>query len=82
MLLASGLAVSVCFAFAAAMWPGDRHRAASSLYAADVAGGAAGAVVATLVLVPLLGLDWSALLMAGLAALLGLLIARPAAAAR
>jgi hypothetical protein len=82
MLLASGLAVGACFAFAAAMWPGDRHQAASSLYAADVAGGAAGAVLATLVLVPLLGLDWSALLMAGLAALLGLLTARPAAAAR
>jgi len=82
MLLATGLVVGACFAFAAAMWLGDRHRAASSLYAADVAGGAAGAVLATLVLVPLVGLDGSALLMAGLAAVLGLLIARPAAAAR
>jgi hypothetical protein len=82
MLLATGLAVGACFAFAAAMWPGDRHRAASSLYAADVAGGAAGAVLATLVLVPMVGLDHSALLMAGLAAVLGLLIARPGAVAR
>jgi len=83
MLLATGLVVGACFAFAAAMWPGDRHRAASSLYAADVAGGAAGAVLATLVLVPLAGLDGSALLMAGLAALLVVfLTARPAAAAR
>jgi spermidine synthase len=82
MLLASGIAVGACFASAAARWPGDGHRAASSLYAADVAGGAAGAVLATLVLVPQLGLDWSALLMAGLAALLGWLTARPAAAAR
>jgi spermidine synthase len=81
-LLACGIAVGSCFASAAARWPGDGHRAASSLYAADVAGGAAGAVLATLVLVPLLGLDWSALLMAGLAALLGWLTARPAAAAR
>jgi len=83
MLLATGLVVGACFAFAAAMWPGDRYRAASSLYAADVAGGAAGAVLATLVLVPLFGLDGSALLMAGLAALLvAFLTARPAAAAR
>ncbi len=82
MLLATGLVVGACFAFAAAMWPGDRRRAASSLYAADVAGGSAGAVLATLVLVPLLGLDWSALLMAALAVALGLLIARPGAVAR
>jgi spermidine synthase len=83
MLLATGLVVGACFAFAAAMWPGDRYRAASSLYAADVAGGAAGAVLATLVLVPLAGLDGSALLMAGLAALLvAFLTAGPAAAAR
>jgi hypothetical protein len=82
MLFASGIAVGACFASAAARWPGDGHRAASLLYAADVAGGAAGAVLATLVLVPQFGLDWSALLMAGLAALLGWLTARPAAAAR
>jgi hypothetical protein len=82
LLLATGFAVGACFASAAARWPGDRQRAASSLYAADLAGGAAGAVLATLVLVPLLGLDGSALLMAGLAALLWLLTARPGAAAR
>jgi len=82
MLLAAGFAVGACFAFASAMWPGDRQRAGSSLYAADVAGGSAGAVLATLVLVPVLGLDWSALLMAALAVLLGLLIARPGAVAR
>lgn len=82
MLLAAGLVVGAWFGLAAAQWPGDRHRAASSLYAADVAGGAAGAVLATLVLVPVAGLDGSALLMAVLAAALSLLIPRRGGAAR
>lgn len=82
MLLATGLVVGAWFGFGAALWPGDRQRAASSLYAADVAGGAAGAVIATLALVPVAGLDGSALLMAALAAVLLLLIPRRGGAAR
>jgi hypothetical protein len=64
MLFATGFAVSRCFAFASAEWVGDRAGAAASLYAADVAGGAAGAVIATLILVPAVGLDGSALMAA------------------
>ncbi len=70
LLGAAGLAVGACFALAAASWPGDPRAGASSLYAADIAGGAVGAVLATLVLVPSAGLDGSALLMAALAAAL------------
>jgi spermidine synthase len=44
--------------------PGDPSRAVGSLYAADVAGGALGAWLAPLVVVPTLGLDGTAVLAA------------------
>jgi hypothetical protein len=68
LLAAVGAAVGVAFAAGARLWDGDARTAASALYAADVGGGAAGAVAATLFLVPAAGLDWSALFMAALAA--------------
>jgi spermidine synthase len=72
----AGMSVGVSFGAAARLWQGDARSAASALYAADVAGGAAGAVAATLFLVPAAGLNWSALLMAGLAAALFAVIPR------
>ena len=44
--------------------PGEASRAVGSLYAADVAGGAIGAWLAPLVLVPVCGLDGTAALAA------------------
>jgi len=73
MLAGTGAAVGACFAAAAAHWPGERLGGASSLYAADVAGGAAGAVLVTLFLVPAVGIDGAALVTGLLAAALLLL---------
>jgi spermidine synthase len=77
LLAVAGAAVGAAFAAGARLWQGDARSAASALYAADVAGGAVGAVAATLFLVPAAGLNWSALLMAGLAAALFVVIPRP-----
>jgi len=82
MLLATGFIVGACFSLAAALWPGDRGWASSSLYAADVAGGSVGALAATVLLVPAAGLDRSALLMAVVAAILLLLRPRDGSAGR
>jgi hypothetical protein len=77
LLIAAGAAVGVTFAAAAALWQDRPGSAASALYSADVAGGAAGAVAATLLLVPAAGLDWTAFIMAAGAAALLLVIPRP-----
>jgi hypothetical protein len=82
LLAAVGTAVGGCFAAGARVWRGHVRAAASALYAADVAGGAAGAVAATLVLVPAVGLDLSAASMAVLAAALVLVIPRSGSGAR
>ena len=76
LLAVTGAAVGGTFAAAARLWPGGARDAASVLYAADVTGGAAAAVVAPLVLVPAAGLDASALCMVALAAALLLVIPR------
>ena len=55
LLAAAGAAVGFAFAAGAGLWSGDPGEAASVLYAADVMGGAAGALAATLVLVPVAG---------------------------
>ena len=73
----AGMSVGVSFSAGARLWQGDARSAASALYGADVAGGAVGAVAATLFLVPAAGLDGSALLMAALAAALFAVIPRP-----
>jgi hypothetical protein len=82
LLAAVGAAVGATFGAGARLWHGDTRGAASALYAADLAGGAVGAVAATLVLVPAAGLDWSARLMAALAALLFAVIPRSGPAGR
>ena len=82
LLGAVGAAIGATFSVGAHAWHGDVRPAASILYAADVAGGAAGAVIATLVLVPAAGLDWSAFLMAALAASLFVVIPRSGSAGR
>jgi hypothetical protein len=82
LLVAVGAAVGATFGGGARLWQGDARGAASALYAADVAGGAVGAVAATLFLVPAAGLDWSALFMAALAASLFVLIPRSGFAGR
>jgi spermidine synthase len=82
LLVAVGAAVGATFGGGARLWQGDARGAASVLYAADVAGGAVGAVAATLFLVPAAGLDWSALFMAALAASLFVLIPRSGFAGR
>jgi spermidine synthase len=66
-LILAGLVVGAVFAFASLYRVKDQRAAVSPLYAADVLGGCIGSLVATLVLVPLLGLPASALLMALLA---------------
>jgi spermidine synthase len=82
LLGAAGAAVGTVFGRGARLWQGDARGAASALYAADVAGGAVGAVAATLLLVPAAGLDWTALMMAALAASLFALTPRSGFAGR
>jgi spermidine synthase len=78
----AGAGVGVSFALAAGLRRRDAGGAAAALYAADVAGGALGAVAATLVLVPVCGLDGSALGMAGAAAAMLLVSPRSGPAGR
>jgi hypothetical protein len=82
LLAAVGAAVGASFASGATLWHGHPRGASSTLYAADVAGGAAGAVVATLALVPMAGLDRSAAYMVVIAAALLLVIPRSGSGAR
>lgn len=70
LLAGTGAFVGGAFSYAGAVWPGPAGRGASVLYAADLAGGAAGAVAAALLLVPYLGLETSALAPAALAVLI------------
>jgi hypothetical protein len=68
LVLAGGL-VGALFAWASLAEWSDKSRAAPHLYAADLTGGCAGALVAPLVLVPFLSLDAAA----GVSAVAGLL---------
>ncbi len=74
MLACAGALVGALFAFASLRTNGDQVRAIGPLYAADLTGGAAGAVAGSLVLIPLAGLVTSSLLTALLAALALLLV--------
>jgi spermidine synthase len=69
-----GALVAALFAFASLGGVRNQARVIGPLYAADLAGGAIGAVAGSLVLIPLAGLLTSALLMALLAALVVLLV--------
>jgi hypothetical protein len=66
--------VAGLFAFASLRGSGDQSRAIGPLYAADLAGGAIGAVAGSLLLIPLAGLLTASLLMALLSGLALLLI--------
>lgn len=67
LLAAAGFLVAGVFAFASLRWPSGQERAISPLYAADLLGGCAGAVTASLLIVPLAGMDITAAAMAALA---------------
>jgi spermidine synthase len=69
-----GALVAALFAFASLRAAENRSRMIGPLYAADLAGGAVGAVAGSLLLIPLAGLPASALVMALLAALAVLLV--------
>ncbi len=60
LLAVAGAAVGSAFAAGARLWRGDTGAAASTLYAADVVGGSAGALAATLALVPVAGFQGAA----------------------
>ncbi len=70
----SGALVGAVFGYAAARWPGDRARGLGALYAADLAGGAAATLLAALVVVPVGGLQATALAAVFLAALAAIVI--------
>ncbi|HQL89743.1 MAG TPA: hypothetical protein PLQ15_04005 [Syntrophales bacterium] len=67
LLAAAGFLVSGVFAFASLRWPSGQERAVSPLYAADLLGGCVGSVAASLLLVPLAGMDITAAATAALA---------------
>ena len=73
-LAAAGAAVGAAFAYAALRWPGDPGRGLGALYAMDLVGGCVGAVAATLLIVPLGGLDVTAMAAAVAGAVLCLLV--------
>ncbi|OPY06566.1 MAG: Spermidine synthase [Syntrophaceae bacterium PtaB.Bin038] len=74
LLAAAGFLVAGVFAFAALRWPYGQERAVSPLYAADLLGGCVGSVAASLLIVPLAGMDMTAAGMAALALLALILI--------
>jgi hypothetical protein len=74
LLALTGVLVSAAFAYASLRGVSDQGRIVAPLYAADLAGGAVGSLVATLVLIPFAGLALSACAMAALALALWLLV--------
>ena len=74
LLAATGFLVAGVFAFASLRWPSGQERAISPLYAADLLGGCAGSVAASLLIVPLAGMDMTAAGMVILALLSLLLV--------
>jgi spermidine synthase len=74
LLAAAGCLVAGVFAYASLRGVREQERAISPLYAADLFGGCIGSVAASLVLVPLLGMDVTAAGMIGLSLLALILI--------
>jgi len=74
LLAAAGFLVAGLFAFASLRWPSGQEKAVSPLYAADLLGGCAGSVAASLLIVPLAGMDLTAAAMAVLALMALILI--------
>jgi predicted membrane-bound spermidine synthase len=73
LLGASGFLVAAVFAYAGLYRAPDQRRIVSPLYAADLVGGCAGSLAASLVLIPLLGMTGAGLA-AALCALAALLL--------
>jgi len=74
LLAAAGFLVAGVFAYASFRRVPDPEKVISPLYAADLFGGCLGSVAASLLLVPLAGMDVTAAAMAGLALLTLLLV--------
>jgi len=74
LLAAAGYLVAGIFAYASLRGVQEQERAISPLYAADLFGGCVGSIAASLVLVPLLGMDVTAAGMIGLSLLALLLV--------
>ncbi len=73
--LAAGTLTGMAFPLAVALTPGSISRAAGSLYAADLAGGCLGALLGTVLFVPVLGIPQTCAVIAlvGLAGLLAII---------
>jgi hypothetical protein len=74
LLAAAGCLVAGIFAYATLHGAPEQEKVISPLYAADLFGGCVGSVAASLVMVPLLGMDITAMGMMGLSMLAMLLI--------
>ncbi len=74
LLAAAGYLVAGFFAYASLRGVPEQEKVISPLYAADLLGGCIGSVTASLILVPLLGMDLTAAGMIGLSLLALLLI--------
>jgi hypothetical protein len=59
LLGSTGAVVSAVFAVCSLQPMSDRQRQAAWLYAVDLAGGAAGSLAASLLLIPMAGLTWT-----------------------
>ncbi len=73
LLLACGFLVAAIFGYAGLHRRPDQRRIVSPLYASDLLGGCVGSLLASLLLIPLVGLPGTAVLMA-IVATLGLLL--------
>ena len=69
LLFAGGFLVSGVFAYASLLGTEDQRTLISPLYAADLLGGCAGSVVGSMILIPFLGMEQTAGLMAALSLL-------------
>jgi spermidine synthase len=74
LLAAAGCLVAGIFAYASIHGAPEQEKVISPLYAADLFGGCVGSIAASLVMVPLLGMDITAMGVAGLSLLAMLLI--------
>jgi spermidine synthase len=74
LLAAAGCLVAGIFAYASIHGAPEQEKVISPLYAADLLGGCAGSIAASLVMVPLLGMDITAMGVAGLSLLALMLI--------
>jgi spermidine synthase len=74
LLVGAGAGTGALFGYASLSRVADQAGVVAPLYAADLAGGALGALVGTLLLLPLLGLSATALLLAAGTVLLLLLL--------